>query len=199
MTKQDTNTRHPQRQAIGYFIAGQLGFFAALVVCVLMLPQGLFANHGFSYYGDYASTTLPYRLAFLVCGVCTLLASFALPPAMPFRAISYAFRLMPVLYLGIVITTVPHAAPNSAVMDNIHRAVGVTLFVLQFALSAWLARRNGADRLTLLLVLLLFAGGLASLLAMLYIIHYLIEGQLLFQLAFALLIIRGLYRMRGEV
>ncbi len=192
MTRQDTGTPQPTRQALIYFVLGQLSFFAALVVCLLLLPQGLWANHGFSYYGDYAITTLPYRLAFLVCGGGTLLASFFLPRGMPCRVLKYAFWLMPVLYLGIVITTVPHAAPNSALLDNIHRGIGVTLFVLQFGLGAWLAGRNLRDGINQLLLVLLFLGGLASLLALLYIIHYLIEAQMFFQLAFALLILRAL-------
>ena len=194
MTTPDTVNLRTYRQAISYFAIGQAGFLCSLIICVLLLPKGLLANHGFSYYGDYTRTMLPYHLAFAVCGVCTLLASFSLPSAMPFKLIKYAFRLIPVLLLGIAVTTAPH----SPTLDNIHRPIGVTLFVLQFALGTWLACIAGKDRLNLLLLPLLIGSGLVSLLALCAIIHCLLEGQVLFQFAFAMLIIRGLNRLGAQ-
>ncbi len=67
---------------------------------------------------------------------------------------------------------------------------------LQFVFGVWLARLVGHDRLNLLLLILLFVGGLASLLALLSIIHYLLEGQILFQLALGLLVIRTMSKLQ---
>lgn len=183
------------QRAIRFFIYGQLGFLLFLLVCIILQPRGLLANHGFSYYGDYARTTLPYRLAFLAVGILSYVSSLFFPPAMPFRAIRFAFRLMLPLLLGIVVTTAP-ARPD---LDRIHVPLGVVLFVLQVSLSFWLALYVCKDRRNYALLALLTVGGVLSLLALLKVIPYLIEGQMLFQLAFALLTIHSLNQLKSRL
>ncbi|HEY3376744.1 MAG TPA: hypothetical protein VGL77_04550 [Armatimonadota bacterium] len=177
--------------AFRYFLAGQLGFWALLLVCVLLLPQGLLANHGFTYYGKYALTLAPYRLAFIVSGLGTLLASFYLPAQRPFRVLAWAFRLMAPLLYALVVTT---AADNWA-LGLIHVKFGETLFLLQTALAAWLALFLCPDRRNRVLLLLLVLGGLASIITLNDILPYLIEAQILFQLAFGLLVLQSLAKL----
>ncbi len=160
---------------------------------MLLLPQGLKANQGFSYYGDHARTVMLYRLAFTASGGCLLFSALFLPDVQPFRVIKLAFRLMPLLLLGLVLTTAPH----SPLLDTIHRPIGVALFILQLALSCWLAFFVCKDRLNQWLFVLLLLSGLASFLALIYVIHYLIEGQVIFQLAFGVLIIHSLRKLKN--
>lgn len=79
----DDRARRKYDLAIGALIAALAGFFLLLSICVWMEPAGLWANHGFSYYGDLPDTLLPYRLAFFLAGMFTLLSALLLPNVMP--------------------------------------------------------------------------------------------------------------------
>ena len=183
------------RLAIGYFIAGQVGFFALLLVCILMLPQGVTMNRGFSYYGDIERTVIPYSLAFLVSGIFSLLASLYLPDNMPFRVIKYTLRLMLPL-LGVIVITTFSLAPLPVA---IHIGFGVALFSIQFLFAAWLGLFIQADHLNHAFCVLLFAGGIISLCSLLHLLAYLIWGQIIFQLAFGLLVAHTLVALRAKV
>jgi hypothetical protein len=175
---------------------GLVGFFLCLVISVFILPEGLRTNRGFSYYGDMPETRLLYRLAFVICGACMLLSSVSLPRTMPFKVIRVALWLMFPLLFGVVLTT---GYPGNPVIVNIHRAIGVTLFVTQVALASWLALFVCRDRLNLTLYVLLLLGGVLSLLGLLGILRYLIQGQVLFLLAFGAVLVYSLVRLRVRV
>ena len=179
-------------QAIRYFLYGQLGFLLGLAVCVALLPSGLGMNRGFSYYGDVPLTLLPYSLAFLAIAIFTLLASYALPDAAPFRVIKIVFRCtMPLLFL-IVLSTLS----LDPLVIQIHITCGVTLFILQVLFATWLAFLVCRGWRNALLYVLLFAGGLVSLLSLSHVITYLIHGQVVFQLAFGGLVLNTLAQLR---
>ncbi|MHB9130693.1 MAG: hypothetical protein ACYDBB_06345 [Armatimonadota bacterium] len=180
------------RWAVGWFVAGQAGFLAMLLVCVVMDPRGLLANHGFSYYGDFVRTTLPYRLAFLVAGACTLLSSWYLPNDTPFRAIKFSFRMMVLLLFGIMVTT----GHFTLTYNLIHVRIGVVLFLVQLVVGTWLALLVCRDRWNIALLVLAYSSSLFALVALQGYIPLLIEGQLLFQLAFGALMVRTLVRLR---
>jgi len=180
------------RWAIGYVCAGLSSFFLCLITSVVILPAGLWVNRGFSFYGDMASTVLPYRLAFLLCGTCLLLSAQSLPAPMPFRVMRVALRVMFPLLVGVMITTVP----NSPALDQVHRGIGVTLFLVQFSLGGWLSLVVHRDRCNLAFFLLLLFGGVLSLLGLLNVLPYLIEGQAVFLLAFGLVVVYTMARLR---
>lgn len=195
MNSSDARGLRQYRQAMGLFLCGQIGFYLLLIVCIFLRPQGLFANDGFSYYGDYAQTILLYRLAFIVTGLLTFLSSWFLPKAMPFIAIKFVFRIMPVLLLGVVVTT----APGHTKLDIVHVGIGMTLFVVQLLTACWLALFIYKDRFNQWLLILLLFSGLISLIALEGIISYLLEGQILFQLAFGALMMHTLIGLRSNI
>ena len=167
----------------------------ALMVCILLLPQGLTANHGFSYYGEHPVTMVPYRLAFLISGIFTLLCALYLPNNRPFRVMKIVFFLMLPFLLGLVFTT----SSATQLISQIHVGIGTSLFVSQLVLGFWLASFIcSVPRNTVLLVLLLF-GGFISLLSLLDIMPYLMQGQILFQLAFGALTASTLIELRTTV
>ena len=191
ITEKSTGDLRKFDRAIRYLTYGQFGFFFSLVVCVLLSPQGLLANHGFTYYGEHARTVVPYGLAFGVCGLCTLLSTWYLPDGRPFRVIKFALRLLLPLLCAVAIT-----ASNQPSLGKLHVRFGEALFGLQFGMSAWLALDIHKDWRNAAYLLLLFCSGLASLLAVYNVIPYLIEGQIIFQLAFGVVVIYTLGKLR---
>jgi hypothetical protein len=192
MTEQQPYEKRKYDLALRYFIIGQVGFYAFLIVCVLLEPSGLKGFSGFSHYGDVWRTALAYRAAFLSTTVFTLLSSFYLPDVIPFKALRFTFRVMIMLLFGIVITT----GTFNATINNIHIGIGVALFLLQLIVGSWLAIYACRDRWNITLLILAYLGSLFALVALLRIVPFLIEGQVTFELMFALLVIRSLVMLR---
>ncbi len=183
------------RQAIRFIFFGLLSFFLCLFISVLILPEGLWTNRGFSYYGDMDATVWLYRLAFLLCGIFLLLAAKALPARMPFAIVRIACWILFPLLVGIVLTTVP----NNPALARIHRGIGVTLFIAQLLLDSWLALVVCRDRYSRWLFSLLLLGAVMSLLGVLNIVPYLLESQTIFLLVFGTLLLYSLFRLNERM
>lgn len=180
--------------AIRYFIIGQIGFFVALMICILFLPQGLTANGGFTYFGKHSATIIPYRFAYLFSGLFTLLSALILPNYRPFKAIRVVFILMLFFLLGLVFTT-----STIRYISHFHVSLGTTLFVSQLVFGFWLAAIVRQMPRNTALFIALFIGGLISLLSLVEVIPYLLEGQMLFLLSFAALVTSALIGLRAAV
>jgi len=183
-TAGNSDQRKCQR-ANWYFCAGLVGFFLCLFASVAIEPAGLWVNHGFSFYGDLPVTKPLYWLGFFLCITCLLLSSLSLPARMPFLVVRMGLQVIALLLVGVVVTTVP----NSPAYDQVHHIIGVVLFIMQFLLSGWLALVIHRDRANLTFFLLLLLGGVLSLLGLLNILPYLLEGQTVFLLAFGLVVV----------
>lgn len=180
--------------AIAAFVAAQAGFFLLLAVCVVLQPAGLWANHGFCYYGEQARTVWVYRLTYLVTGVGLFLAARWLPARPPHRVVKIAFSAMIPLLLGLVATT----SSASKLISTTHVRFGTTLFVLELLLAFWLAVFVRKDWHNTLLLAACFAGCILSLLCLYVILPYFIEAQFIVQLAFGLLVWHSLAVLRPD-
>ncbi len=180
-------------RAVGDLVKGQLFLFGGLGLCVLVLPAGLSANSGISYYGVHWASSAPYAAGlagaawFTRSGLRTAAANTPAP-----RFVAWAADLFALLLAGVVVT--PYTV-NSAV-DWIHRLLGASLFVLQLVLAGHLVAAVGRDLTSLLLLTVQFGGGVASAIYLLPATGYLFQAQLVFQLGFGLLVIREVARLR---
>ena len=98
-----------------------------------------------------------------------------------------SLRIMAILLIGLVLT--PHT-----LVDPIHMAIGATLFSLQLLLSIWFLAKIDRSWQSIGLVLLEFFWGVASFYYLLKPHGLLLQGQLIFQIAFGVLLIRILNR-----
>ncbi|MEI7831776.1 MAG: hypothetical protein WCJ56_01040 [bacterium] len=201
----ETISLHKYDWALRSIIYGLCGFFICLVFSVVRLPEGITANRGFSYYGDYAETYLFFRIAFLSVGASMLLASFYLPRVKPFQAMRVSFWIMFVLLCGVAFTTVP----GTTKFHIMHKCFGIPLFIFQFVFGTWLALKISKTRANVVFFLVLLVGDICSLLGLLYqhdaygglypLFPYLLHSQILFQAAFSAILLYTLYRLRGSV
>lgn len=179
--------------AIRYVWWGQLCFYVGLIACVILKPQGLTANSGISYYGNYVETILPYIVALLGAAYFTIkTAEQFTDPAL--ATIKHFLTVIGLLVLGIMVT------PDSLgpFMDGLHKACGISLFVLELLLSLFLVVKLRPKLWLVVFVGIQLAGGIASLIWLAPAHGYLFESQVVFQLGFGALLVYSLPRLANK-
>lgn len=168
-------------------LKGLILVMALFGVCVLIRPHGLVADHGLSYYGGYWNTLPPYALALLTS--CLIYWNSADRIATTFsrhkKLFSFSLRIMALLCVGLLIT--PHSR-----LHPFHVAFGATLFALQLIIALVLVYANRYERRLVLLTLVQFCSGLAAMYYLPSKTGWLLESQIIYQLAFGFLLYRAL-------
>lgn len=169
---------------------GQVCLYAGLLICVILKPAGLATNDGISYYGVQAETILPYAFALLGGAYFALRASHQLDSE-AWRLLRLALQVYALLIAGLVIT--PYAAGRW--VDYLHTACGSALFFLQLVLSGWLIWKLHKIWWSVVLSFVELAAGILCALYLNPTHGFLLQFQVLFQLAFGLLLILNLQKM----
>jgi hypothetical protein len=95
---------------------------------------------------------------------------------------------------GVVLT--PYSA--NLVFDWVHTGLGAALFFLQLVLGVQLVLWTGNDAWAGCFLLILFASGVFSAIFVLPKHGFLLQGQSVFQVAFAALVVRSSHRLVPE-
>ena len=162
-------------------IISQLCLFGGLLFCVLIRPAGLFANNGVSYFGIFKDTILPYIITLLGPAImCFVLAEYYGNT----QILKYGLILSGVMAIGLLLT--PYNF--SHLFGNLHDFFGSTLFVSELVIAGYLAFHRHFAYWTLLLLLIQFLAGVAALIYLEPKHGYMIEAQIIFQLAFGQLL-----------
>lgn len=98
----------------------------------------LAANEGgVSNYGVRSATVVPYTLAFASCSLFLWLAARAVPPALPARGrLAAGMEATAVAFAVVLATTYPYKLNRA--LDDLHLALVVLAFLVQFVFVAWL-------------------------------------------------------------
>lgn len=157
-----------------------------MILDVIIRPQGLAANNGLSYYGDYKASIIPYSLAFFSSAFTYWEAArdFDGKHALNKR-LSLAMKIMAGLFIGLLVT------PSSFV-DPIHTCIGTALFSFQLAVSMWLLFRYMKDWQTAVLAAVMWLSGLGAFYYLQGSHGFLLQTQVIFQFAFAAILVRAL-------
>ena len=183
--------RRPHRAAL-YVLASQVCFFAMLAVCIPLAPRAIRHHLGVSYFGTNPTTVPAYVIGLLLTGYFLVKAAHALPQhAAPFRTLSEILLILAILVVGVCLT--PYSV--DAVFDWAHVTASMVLFIVELGLAIWLV--VGPCRGTRAAGLLAFqvGGALIAFLSELRIVHHMLLGETLTQLAFGALLVRCLWRM----
>lgn len=165
---------------------GQAFLFGGLVVCAVVDPGGLTANHGISYYGVQLDTVPILAVGLLGAAWFTRRGLRRLADQTPAAEfVRHSGTAIALLLAGIVVT--PYTVATA--VDWTHRGLGAALFILQLVLGirlvAW-TRDTVAGAYWAIQLL----GGVISAYYVLRVNGYLLESQLLFQLGFGALALR---------
>jgi hypothetical protein len=175
------------RRVISDLAWGQACLYAALLLCVLMRPDGLGANSGVSYYGVHRDTVLPYTIAVVGSALltCRGLRTAAVATPSP-RRLRGSANSLAALSFGIALT--PYSV--SGLIDWLHTIFGAALFILQLGIAIQLLRWTDGDLMTACLLAAQCVGALIAAIFVLPKEGFLIHGEVAFQIAFGALIIR---------
>ncbi|MGZ6004967.1 MAG: hypothetical protein ACXWLH_02345 [Candidatus Saccharimonadales bacterium] len=160
--------------------------FGLLIVCILIRPASLAANDGLSYFGVYFNTVFFYSAAFLAYALTFWKVSTQFKIGNHTgKSAANSLRAMSALLLGLIAT--PHNAP---VFGVIHVWLGASLFVIQLIISLVVMLILIGDWLVVSLVAVELSSGLLSLIYLPTAHGLMIQCQIIYQLAFVLLLLR---------
>ena len=155
---------------------------ALFIVCVFVRPESLGHNDGLSYFGAVWWTVVPYTIAFLTYALCCLIASKKITQNSNSAKIIKKFLiLMAIMLLGLTVT--PHTVINS-----VHKVFGSTLFASQLILSLYLLYTNGKNYWIFVLVIVMFTSGIFSAAFLTSASGFMIQAQIIYQIAFILIL-----------
>jgi hypothetical protein len=149
--------------------------FIAVVISIFIKPSGLEENSGVSYYAVQPETALLIYFSFLSSSIILLYSAFRMPKkSRNEKLFTFCLILAAICYIGLVLT--PHD-----IIAIPHKIFGSMLFAMEFIASYFILMKT--QKLShLLLFIVAFISGLASL-VYLFIHGYMIQAQLIFQLA----------------
>ena len=178
-----SNNNERPSQYVSY---GLFGAMILLGLCVIIRPDSLSVNYGLSYFGIFISTIVPYAAAFMLYAFFLWRASeVRLENSRRAKAITWSMRIMSIQVIGLLLT------PYNR-LYSIHVFFGASLFSLQLLLSLALLKWLVTNNLNAGLVIIEFLSGLASLYYLPRSTGMLLQTQVIFQLAFGILLIRAL-------
>lgn len=176
-----------------YFLIGQSSLLFSIAICILLLPKGLFANDGISYYSAQKITVIPYTVGLLSIAWFSYKLAKSLPKG-SHPVIKAGFNTIAVLLLLVI--AVPYGVNST--FEYIHTLTSAALFLVQFLMMWWLALRVRTDAINLLL---LFLMSVEMIITVMYLdpkVGYLLEGELAFQLTFAVAAYRTIDYILGQ-
>ena len=180
-----------------FFLYGQIWLYSWLIITIIIRPLGLTANSGVRFYGIYLNTVITYSIALLGTAYWNWRSAHEMVGS---RLLIFSLRLMSLCLIGIVLT--PYSF--GIFFDDTHTALGALLFIIQLVASARIAFILYRRLTTIVLWLVELGAGIVSALYVFPSQGYLIESQIIFQLAFGTIVIiflgrRGLQDARRPV
>jgi hypothetical protein len=179
------------RQPFGYALIGEFGFLAMMLSCCAIQPSWFAVKRGLSFYGNSATTVVPYALGFGLSIALTALALARVEPRSP-AARRFRTGVAVLLALTAAVPLTPYAA--DAIFDWLHIGVVAVLFSFGLVLGGWITWR-ARDRITLAFYLVETAAGISIVAAQVGMNEYMIPSELVFQSAAFALVAWGIRRL----
>jgi hypothetical protein len=176
-----------EAQALRWIVWAQACFLSGMLVAILLKPEGLRANDGISYYGTYSRTVLPYLVSLLGAAFFSWQAAMIItsPDLKLIRTGLAAGSL-----LAVAVAVTPYTV-NPA-LNFAHIVAGSALFSLQLFLSFLLVYRLHYNMWAVMLALVELVAGIVCAHFLRPTQGLLIQFQILFQIAFGLMLVLSL-------
>jgi len=156
------------------------------MICIIIRPGGLAANNGISYYGTYLNTLPFYVIALTGSTLIGFQTSQRLMDN-KYKNFKYFFGSLFFLTLGLILF--PYNFNNFYSLT--HQLIGTIIFLVQAIFSLYIVIRLKKDFLNTILFAFQILGGLIAAYYLFPEKGFLIQGQILFQIAFGLIIIKN--------
>ncbi len=185
-----------QREAVvRNLVAAECALFGALALVVIGWPSVEVGDYGISWYIVHLHSFVVLAVGFFTCDYFAVRAARRLDRRGKqgvFRACLYVIS---VLMLGILFT--PYTW--NTFFNWAHMTLGALLFILQLVLSLWVALRVVPGALNWWMVVLQFLGGVGAAVSLPdHAATVLFQGEVIFQLAFSILVIRSVWILLSD-
>lgn len=161
-------------------LAGSLGFWASVAVCVAIAHDATVEHDGISYFSVRATTLPVIVLGYgsIIAGM--LVAARRLPDDELGRRLALPMRCMPAAVVALLLTPFN----KGTALNWTHMTLGVTLAISQAAVSVWLCTVLPALRVLAAAVVQALGGVIAALSMPDSSFNFLLQGELVFNLGF---------------
>jgi hypothetical protein len=169
-------------------IQGFVGFWSAIVACLVVSHSATTEQDGISYFGVHA-TTLPLIVLGYASVIAGMLVAAQRLPADPVgRRLALPLRAMPVCAFLLLLTPFNHGTA----LNWSHMTVGVSLAFSEAAVTVWLLAVLAAPGVAAGALLELVGGVICALSLPGTSFNHLLQGELLFNLGFCVAIVAAL-------
>ncbi len=178
---------------INLIILAEIILFLGLFISILLKPESLSINNGISYFGIIGRTIPTYILSLV--GSSLIIAYFSFFNIKKFYLIKYLLIFIFIFVIGLVIF--PYNINNF--YSKMHELFGVLIFVSELVISFYIAiifKKRWINSF------LLFIELIAGILSAFYLnpsTGFLLQSQMLYQLAFGLILIINKNTLQQEV
>jgi hypothetical protein len=153
---------------------------AGVLVCIYRAPKPVATTEGLSWFGVTRATVVEYAVTLLVTAALMIRAAAplaAVPSLRPARIGLVACAA----FLPLMLAT-PYTL--NTVLNWTHMTIGSVLFITQLLVSGWLCWARARTPVALTLFAVEFLAGLVCLTSLIDLDAWMLEAQLVFQVAF---------------
>ncbi|NNN13560.1 MAG: hypothetical protein HKL81_07440 [Acidimicrobiaceae bacterium] len=169
--------------------AAELTFSATVVVCSLILFDHSVSVYGISYWGIRLATVPVLVIGLTATSLLLFQAASRLPDDKPFTYIALCFRVVGVGAILLLLT--PYTA--GTFFNWAHMTIGAAFFLAQMTTSTYLYIKLPKDSWLNSAIVVQLLGGIMAMLSLPdNLLALMLQGEVLFQIGFALLINRTL-------
>lgn len=176
--------------ALRYAVVGELAFLGGVGMSILVAPEGARVDDGLSIFSVLPDSFIPFTAGLLIGATLILRGALLLPHRVELRGVRELLMAIAVLMAGVAFTPFN----LSPLIGSVHKVIGISTYVTQFTLAAWLMATSRPRPVDWPLFVLLALSALTASLSLDGGIGYSFQGQLTFQVVFSVLVLRALYR-----
>ena len=166
-------------------VGAELAMAVTLAACMAISYGKAASTYGVSYYGVHLDTLWILAVGFMTTSYLLYSSARAVDPRDPPAMVSLSLKVLAVGLIALLLT--PYTVDTF--FNWAHMIIGASIFGLQMAVGAVLAFKVLDDRLGWLGVAVEFGGGVLAALSLPdHMLTYMLQGEIIFQVGFAILV-----------
>ena len=166
-------------------MASEAVLLLTVMVCTVMVWNNNVNVYGISYFGVIAPTLPIIAIGFLSGSVMLVMAARMFPDTAPYRLVKWTLRIVSVGIVLLLLT--PYTVDTF--FNWTHMTLGAIIFIVELYTGGVLYFRHLHDRVSKYALAVQFTGGLLAMLSLPNnMLNLMLEGELIFQLGFMILL-----------
>ncbi len=182
--------------ALHQVVASEIVLLLTVMVCTIMIWNNNVNVYGISYFGVTTPTIPIVALGFVAGGAILIMASRKLPSYAPYGLVRLTLRVVSVGMVLLLLT--PYTVDTF--FNWAHMTLGAIIFAIEMYTGAVLCFKHMRDLISKWALALQFFGGLLAMFSLPNnMLNFMLEGEVIFQLGFIVLLNHLLRAQPSEV